>query len=115
MVQPNHSSALPPAARTTPDGQDPTGQRRGLEISDLRLSFGAVQWIQSFDIEQRPIELALRFPRLANLLSGLWNTPVAAAAALDDLLIDHRGGRLGFPEAVRQELRALRSRLPGTG
>jgi len=70
-----------------------------------------VRWIQSFDINDRPIELALRFPRLANLLSGAWSDPATATAALDDLLCDRRGGRRGFPEAVRQELQDLRAML----
>jgi hypothetical protein len=105
---PSHASRR--ETRLADDGQDPSGHRRGLEISDLRLSFGAVRWIQSFDIDHRPIELALRFPRLANLLSGAWHDPPAAIAILDDLLIDHRGGRLGFPDAVRQELLDLRAR-----
>ncbi|MBQ0930995.1 hypothetical protein [Ideonella alba] len=100
---------------TDPGPDEPSGQRRALEISDLRLSFGAVRWIQSFEINDRPIELALRFPRLANLLSTLWPDPVAAAAALDELLCDRRGGRRGFPDAVRQELLDLRARLPRPG
>ncbi|MBN8487976.1 MAG: hypothetical protein J0M20_09675 [Burkholderiales bacterium] len=114
MMQSSQAGASPRESRAPEDNQEPTSQRRSLEISDLRLSFGAVQWIQSFDIDHRPIELALRFPRLANLLSGLWSDAPAALAVLDDLLTDHRGGRTGFPEAVRLELMVLRSRLGGT-
>lgn len=102
-------------APTDPGPEEPSGQRRALEISDLRLSFGAVRWIQSFDINDRPIELALRFPRLANLLSSVWSDSTAASAALDELLCDRRGGRRGFPDAVRQELQDLRTMLTRAG
>jgi hypothetical protein len=47
------------------------------------------------------------FPRVANRLAIAWPDPKAVQEVLDDVLIDRRGGRQGFPPAVQQELLRL--------
>jgi len=45
----------------------------------------------------------------------MWREPDIFRAYLEDLLIDRRGNRQGFPKAIRQELLALRAlRKPDT-
>jgi hypothetical protein len=45
---------------------------------------------------------------VANQLAQNWTSGMQCAATFDDLLVDHRGGRHGFPYDVEAELRGLR-------
>jgi hypothetical protein len=51
------------------------------------------------------------YPRIANRIASAWRDSEAARASLDDLLIDRRGGRQGFPPFVLAELLHLRTLL----
>ncbi|MEI7446242.1 MAG: hypothetical protein WCK28_15230, partial [Burkholderiales bacterium] len=52
--------------------------------------------------------LARRFPHVLNRISALWGDLPAAAELIDDLLVDRRGGRRGFPADVLAELLTIR-------
>ncbi len=52
--------------------------------------------------------LASRFPHVVNRLSAQWNAPMAVVDALDDLLVDRRGNRRGFPADALAEVLTLR-------
>ena len=65
------------------------------------------RWMADLPLEVRPGALARRFPRIANALAALWARPVEAADYLNDLLVDRRGGRQGFPLEVLDELHTL--------
>ena len=69
------------------------------------------KWVTALPRELRPLTLLQRYPRIANALASGWSDPVAVRGYLFDLLIDHRGGRQGFPQAVQSELLALRTFL----
>ena len=60
-------------------------------------------------ISARPERLAKQFPRIANAISRQWRNPRPCLAYLDDLLIDKRGNRRGFPLDILLELGALKS------
>jgi hypothetical protein len=55
----------------------------------------------------QPVALANKFPRIANTLATLWARPDSIRAYMNDLLVDKRGGRKGFPTDVLGELHAL--------
>ena len=55
------------------------------------------------DPEKYPSELEARFERILNRIAELWHTP-DMEAYFDDLLIDKRGGRQGFPPEVGTEI-----------
>ena len=67
----------------------------------------AARWIETLPLEMRPTALSGQFPRIANMLAMLSARPDALMRYLNDLLIDRRGGRRGFPSDVVRELRAL--------
>ena len=71
------------------------------------------RWAEALPGIAPPANLLRDFPRIANRVAHEWNDPVAARAILDDLLIDRRGGRHGFPPAVLSELLTLKSILDG--
>ena len=65
-------------------------------------------------LDMMPKKLQLRllpaqFPRVLNQVAALWNRPTAAASCLQELMLDTRGTRAGFPPEVLSELLALRN------
>jgi len=82
--------------------------RQPVTFDDLGLCLEARALLQSFDNRFLPIHLACRFPRVLNQIARLWNRPARLDDYFDDLLIDRRGGRQGFPFAVASELSALK-------
>jgi hypothetical protein len=52
--------------------------------------------------------LAKRFPHVVNRLAACWAVPLDVIDLLDELLVDRRGGRRGFPADTLAELLALR-------
>jgi hypothetical protein len=79
-----------------------------VRISQERLLHITRVWLASLPQEVRPINLVENFPRIANRLRYLWKNVARCEAYLDDLLVDRRGDRKGFPLEVSQELTALR-------
>jgi hypothetical protein len=83
-------------------------RRRPPDPAEDRLSSAASEWLAALPQPVRPVALAARFPRIANRICALWRRPVRLDAYFDDLLIDRRGDRQGFPLAVAKELNALK-------
>lgn len=52
--------------------------------------------------------LRCSFPHVLNRLVAVWSNPKLFGKALDDLMVDDRGGRRGFPFAALNELTDLR-------
>jgi hypothetical protein len=52
--------------------------------------------------------LAKRFPHVVNHLAACWAAPFDVIDLLDELLVDRRGGRRGFPADALAELLELR-------
>ena len=72
------------------------------------LSDEATEWMTSLPDTVQPKQLALRYARLANRICKLWKEPQKCDRFLDDLMMDRRGGRKGFPLPVANELASLR-------
>jgi hypothetical protein len=66
-------------------------------------------WLVELPAAVRPVELARRFPRIANNLARLWRRPREWEHAVTELLIVRRGDvvRQGFPPVVARELARL--------
>jgi hypothetical protein len=71
------------------------------------------RWFDSLPAGARPVEMMKTYPRIANRIAFAWRDPLAAQEVLNDLLIDRRGEREGFPPFVMIELMRLRSILDG--
>jgi len=85
--------------------------RRALSESERRLTRAATQWMLTLPRELRPLELMRRYPRIANRLCEQWDDASASLPLLEDLVLDRRGGRMGFPRPVVLELQALHEHL----
>jgi hypothetical protein len=83
-------------------------RRRPPRASDEALTGTARRWLRELPVRRRPIRLCQIYPRVANRLAWCWSDTTLATHVLDDLLVDRRGGRRGFPRQVQCELERLR-------
>jgi hypothetical protein len=83
--------------------------RKAPTSGDLELSEEAKQFIASLDLSVRPIETAKQFPRIVNRIASLWKKPFLMDGYFEDLLIDKRGNRQGFPLRIAGEITALQA------
>src|SRR5690242_10988639 len=65
------------------------------------------KWFDMLPVELAPCALASQFPRIVNLIVSQWNDLRGAPELFAELLGDRRGGRAGFPPAVRRDLLML--------
>ncbi len=72
-----------------------------------------LRWAESLPDSAKASTLIQAYPRIANKIASAWRDERACLAALDDLLVDRRGGRRGFGQLVQAELLALRSLRDG--
>jgi len=103
-----------PVVKPAPTGAPSTEQEekdwsahRRARPADVLLPLTLVR-LRALPDKVTPRQLAAQFPRVANLVAMHWDDDVACPAYFEALLTDHRGGRRGFPEMVRDELAALR-------
>ena len=68
---------------------------------------GTQRWAESLPAASTPAHLVRMYPRVANRLAIAWQDPKAVQEVLEDVLVDRRGGRQGFPPSVQHELRRL--------
>jgi hypothetical protein len=67
------------------------------------------RWMEHLPHDVRPLALATRYPRIVNLVARQWSDRGACPAFFEELLIDRRGGRQGFPADVQHDLSKLRN------
>ncbi|HEY7787667.1 MAG TPA: hypothetical protein VIF33_04015 [Casimicrobiaceae bacterium] len=65
------------------------------------------KWFDALPPEITPCALATQFPRIVNVIVAQWNDHRGAPELFEELLGDRRGGRAGFPPAVRRDLLGL--------
>jgi hypothetical protein len=75
------------------------------------LAAQVARWMESLPETLRPVTVAAQFPRIAERLSLIWVSPSDARNYLDELLIDDRGTRQGFPPEAASELLRLSAHL----
>jgi hypothetical protein len=95
-----------------PEADPPGGQkpRHGAPGSQsAKLSLQACLWIDALPPDMRPHALARFYPRIANRLAGVWKSELQCEECLDELMLDGRGDRCGFPVAVAAELATLKA------
>jgi hypothetical protein len=103
------------AARVKADSpkktSDATEQRKGAPAVEPLPS--TMTWVAKLPRDIRPLALLRAFPRIANALAANWTDPAAFLRCVDELFVDRRGGRKGFPPDVMGELFALRTYYEG--
>jgi hypothetical protein len=66
------------------------------------------KWLDALPPRVQPHALCKFYPRVANLIAAMWMDTEALRAHFDDLLVDRRRCRKGFPRDVFNDLRVLR-------
>lgn len=122
IYRPKHSVTIPEAdtCPATPadarvqasqpprtDGESEWAGRRKAQPAQVILATTR-RWMNSLPPDYRPHSLAIRFPRIANLIAASWDNPEECTAYLHSLLHDARGGRKGFPVQVQKDIADLR-------
>jgi hypothetical protein len=90
-------------------------RRRPTRHSDQTLIVEAEQWLATLPDDAQSHALAARFPRIVNNIVARLSCPRELADYMDDLLVDRRGNRTGFPVAVMTDLIRLNSHFLKTG
>jgi hypothetical protein len=85
---------------------DFTRQRKALPI--VFLLPNTQKWLDALPPRVQPHALRRFYPRVANLIAAMWTDTEALSAYFDELLIDRRRGRKGFPRDVLNDLCVLR-------
>ena len=96
----------PGTASATPN-VDWTKQRKSEPANGLLKPTFA--WASTLPANVQPRALLSKFPRIANLLAAMWPDANSFRRYIDDLLVDKRGNRQGFPLDVLKELFELRA------
>ena len=97
-----------PAANALPRKEEHWEEQRKEPSTSEPLSDEANAWMSELPAAVCPRQLALRYARIVNRLCKVWNEPARCERLLDDLMIDRRGTRKGFPLVVANELATLR-------
>ncbi len=95
------------AAQPVPWTQDWHRVRRPELARDSALTGTTRRWLQRLPARRRPYRLCTAYPRVANRVAWVWPDEILTSRLLDELLVDRRGGRAGFPRWVTRELRRL--------
>ena len=81
-------------------------QRRASPVAFL---LGNTQkWLDALPYRVQPHALCEFYPRVANFIAAMWGDTESLRVYFDELLVDRRGGRKGFPLDVFNNLRVLR-------
>jgi len=70
-----------------------------------------VRWALTLPTENRPLFLLTHYPKIANKLAEIWSNRASVQRCLDDLMLDHRGDRAGFPQEAFNDLMRLQQLL----
>jgi len=99
----------PGAASLVAAANDAAWQSSRGAVLPERLRAPTIRWLMDLPDAITPYKLAAWFPRVANLIALEWSNRAACTGYLESLVRDVRGGRHGFPPAVNDELRRLRT------
>jgi hypothetical protein len=95
-----------PIASSLPE-QDWTARRKASPAETLLPA--TVRWIRALPGDVQPRALSATFPRIANMLANLWSNAAAWSEYMNELFVDRRGSRRGFPLDVLTDLHKLRA------
>jgi hypothetical protein len=100
-------ATAPQPAAVDRTGEDAMARRRRQTPvgEPLPMTF---KWVAKLPRSVQPLTLLRQYPRIANMMAGMWQDPTSYRAYVHDLLTDRRGSRKGFPQEIVQELVRLR-------
>jgi hypothetical protein len=97
---------------TGPQGSDDFARQRKASPIVFLLP-NTQRWLDALPFGVQPRALCKFYPRVANLIVAMWADTEGLKAYFDELLVDRRRGRKGFPREVANDLRTLRDYRAG--
>jgi hypothetical protein len=88
-------------------GDEWAARRRKPLPTDRALTGEAMDWVIGLPAALRPHCACEAFPRVINAIAASWPDLPYSLQVIGHMMHDYRGGRRGFPTAVRAELQAL--------
>lgn len=85
-----------------------SAQANPFRLSETTLDERAQKWLDTLNEKVRPKSLATKYPRIVNRLALLWTEPHLMRKYIDEIVVDGRGDREGFPLDVLTEIATLR-------
>ncbi|MGZ3239012.1 MAG: hypothetical protein ACXWIN_05570 [Burkholderiaceae bacterium] len=104
-----HDAAVPVAPE-----KNWSAKRHSKDEEQVKVTQEVMAWLSQLPPEVRPRALAIQYPRIFNKLAELWTRPLLCEKYLDELLMDERGTRQGFPPDVATELTVLKTHFNAT-
>lgn len=92
-------------------GKNWSALRRANGSEQVKITKEVIAWLSQLPPDTRPRGLATQYPRIFNKVAELWAHPLSCEKYLDELLLDDRGSRQGFPVDVAGELTSLKTHL----
>lgn len=89
--------------------KDWTAKRMSPDRMPPDLHAHTFKWLATLPAKMRPYELSKQFPRITNRIAEIWNRPLHCERYLDELMMDERGDRKGFPAEVAAEIAVLKA------
>jgi len=83
-------------------------QAQSHDHTPATLSDNAIAVLATLPTSVKPILLSIDFPHIVNRIADLWARPILLDRYFEDLSVDARGGRKGFPLGVALEIANLR-------
>ena len=102
-----HGAGRAPTPQAPVDAIDWTRRRVPTSALENALQRAAAAWLEQLPAPLRPMQLAQTYPRIVNRLARLWDSPQPCLAYFEELRIDWRIGRQGFPMPISLELNEL--------
>jgi len=99
--------AQPSAVEAERKPVDWNGRRQAPVEYDDSLNIATVAWLKELPNAVLPLETAHRYPRILNRLARYWGVPQMLDTIFEDLLLNERGERMGFPSVIEGEICAL--------
>ena len=105
---PTPTPTLAPASTPADPTPSPRLAQRWLRSEPPPLSFTALGVAMKLgDAGVSVKTVATRFPHVLNRVGAAWDDPATVSEVMQDLMVDQRGGRRGFPPEALEELKAL--------
>jgi hypothetical protein len=90
------------------ENQSQVSRVPGTSTEELRDE--TVTWVAQLPRDVQPKALVQHFPRIANRIAELWETPLRCEKYLEELLFDTRNNtRQGFPAQIAFEISYLKA------
>jgi hypothetical protein len=101
-------------ATTANREKDWSAVRQAKPVEQVRITKEVNAWLSQLPADIRPRALAIQYPRIFNKIAALWIDPLSCEKYLDELMLDNRGSRQGFPADIAEELVSLKKHLVDT-